>query len=227
MRKIKGMAGAYVLAAGLLLALGATARYAESGPREPAPARSTAQMGKMKNGRMGHGMAGQNMTVAREHMQTILDKLMENHRAMTRAKSLAAMKPLLAVEHTLLERLRNAMNRTWGMHRHSMSGRHHAHPKMRPTRRRSVARPASAKVNKIVARGRHLFNVDSCRVCHGPTGHGTAMAPSLIGVGKKYSAEKIAHLIRHPVTPKMPSFSKNAISDADLRAVIAFLETLK
>ena len=52
------MAGTYVLAAGLLLALGATAHYAEVGTREPAPTRSTAQMGQ--------GMMGQNMAAARE-----------------------------------------------------------------------------------------------------------------------------------------------------------------
>ena len=51
--------------------------------------------------------------------------------------------------------------------------------------------------------------------------------PGLMSVRKKYSAEKIAHLIRHPVTPKMPSFSENAISETDLKAIIAFLQTLK
>lgn len=216
------MAGTYVLAAGLLLALGATARYAESGPREAAPAPNSAQMG----GHMRHGMMGQNLAGARKQMETILDKLMENHAAMKRAKSLTAMRPLLAVEHTLLERLRNEMNHTWGMRRHSMNRPHHAAPKTSPARRRATPHRSTAE-SKLVARGRHLFNVDSCRVCHGPTGHGTAMAPSLHGVGKKYSAEKIAHLIRHPVTPKMPSFSKNAVSDADLKAIIAFLHTLK
>jgi mono/diheme cytochrome c family protein len=226
MRRTKVIAGTCALAAVFLLALGAMARYAESGPSEPAPAQNTARMGGMKDGQMGHGMMGQNMTAAREQMETILDKLVENHDAMTKAKSLAAMKPLLEVNHTLLERLRDEMNRTWGMHRHGMAG---AAPTSRHTgpARRSTAPARSAAESKLVARGRHLFNVDSCRVCHGPTAHGTAMAPSLIGVGKKYSAEKIAHLIRHPVTPKMPSFSENAISDADLKAIIAFLQTLK
>lgn len=218
------MAGTYVLAAALLLVLGATTQYAENGPREPAPER--AQMGGMKAGQMGHAMMGQNMTAAREKMETTVDKLMENHQQMTRAKSMAAMRPLLEVEHTLLERLRNEMNRTWGMHRRGMGGPSNASRKSSPAPR-STARPKSTAESKLVARGRHLFNVDSCRVCHGPTGHGTAMAPSLHGVGKKYSAEKIAHLIRHPVTTKMPSFTENAISDADLKAVIAFLQTLK
>jgi mono/diheme cytochrome c family protein len=221
MKRKRVMAGTYVLAAGLLLALGATAHYAGVGTREPAPARSTAQMGQ--------GMMGQNMAAAREQMQTIVDKLMENHDAMTKAKSLSDMKPLLAVNHTLLERLRDEMNRSWGMHRHGMGGPmgppHAAgQPRSAP---RSAAPARSATEGKLVARGRHLFAVDSCRVCHGPTAQGTAMAPSLHGVGMKYSAEKIAHLIRHPLTPKMPSFSASAVSDADLKAIIAFLQTLK
>jgi mono/diheme cytochrome c family protein len=169
-------------------------------------------------------MMGKNMAAAREQMETIVDKLQENQRAMTKAKSITAMKPLIEVNNTLLERLRDEMNIAWGMHGHGMAapGPHRAAPAPRSTRP-----VANAKESKLIARGRHLFAVDSCQVCHGPTAHGTAMAPSLIGVGKKYSAEQIAHLIRHPVTPKMPSFSEAAVSDADLKAIISFLETLK
>lgn len=221
MKRKMVMAGTYVFAAGLLLALGAAARYSETAPREIAPDRSA--------GQMGQGMMGRNMAASREQMETIVNKLMDNHRAMVNAKSLAAMKPLLAVNHTLIERLRDEMNHAWGMHGRAMGG-----PMGPPhasgqagSAKRSGAPAQKATDNKLVARGRQLFAEDSCRVCHGPTAHGTAMAPSLIGVGKKYSAEKIAQLIRHPVTEKMPSFSENAISDADLKAVVAFLQTLK
>jgi len=221
MRRKMTLTGTYVFAAALLLSLGAAARYSGSAPRQPAPARGT--------GQMGQAMMGKNMTAAREQMATIVDKLMENHRAMTQAKSVAAMKPLLEVNNTLLERLRDEMNRAWDMHGHGMGGPmgpHHASRQTAPAPRKA-APAASATESKLVARGRQLFAVDSCRVCHGPTAHGTAMAPSLIGVGKKYSAEQIAHLIRHPVTPKMPSFSESAVSDADLKAIISFLQTLK
>ena len=217
MRRRMTLTGTYVLAAALLLALGAAARYSGSGSREATTVRDSGQMGK--------GMMGQNMAAAREQMETIVDKLVENHRAMTRAKSLAAMRPLLEVNRTLLDRLRDEMNVAWGMHGHgkrSTTAPRHAAPASR-----STAPAARARESKLVARGRHLFAVDSCRVCHGPTAHGTAMAPSLIGVGKKYSAEHIAHLIRHPVTQKMPSFSESAVTDADLKAIVAFLETLK
>jgi mono/diheme cytochrome c family protein len=217
MRRRMTLTGTYVLAAALLLALGAAAHYSGSGSREATPARDTHQMGQ--------GMMGQNMAAAREQMETIVDKLMENHRAMAQAKSLTAMRPLLEVNKTLLERLRDEMNLAWGMHGHGMGGPmgpRHAAPASRNT-----APAENTAESKLAARGRHLFAVDSCRVCHGPTAHGTAMAPSLIGVGKKYSAEQIAHLIRHPVTPKMPSFSEAAVPDADLKAIIAFLETLR
>lgn len=223
MRRKTLIAGVYVLAAGLMLALGAAARYSSATPRETGRAPHITQMSK---GMTGHGMmkqreAERNEMAERKRMRTILHKLLENHEEMTRARSIAAMRPLLAVNHTLLERLRNEMKRAWPerksrMH-HSMASRHSS---------RHASRARDVKESKLVAKGRHLFGVDSCRVCHGPTAHGTAMAPSLHGVGKKYSREKIAHLIRHPVTQKMPSFSKNAISDANLKAIIAFLETL-
>jgi mono/diheme cytochrome c family protein len=214
MRRRLILTGTYVMAAGLLLALGAAARHPGSNAREAAPARRASQMGQ--------GMTGQNMAAAREQMETIVDKLVENHRAMAQAKSLAAMRPLIEVNNTLLQRLQDEMNLAWGMHGHDMAGPRHTAPAAR-----SIAPARSAAESKLVARGRQLFAVDSCRVCHGPTAHGTAMAPSLIGVGKKYSADHIAHLIRHPVTMKMPSFTENAVSDTDLKSIVAFLETLK
>jgi mono/diheme cytochrome c family protein len=217
MKRRMTLTGRYVLAAGLLLALGAVAGHSGSRTRADAPARI--------GGQMGQGMMEQNMAAAREQMETIVDKLMENHRAMTQAKSIASMRPLLEVNNTLLERLHDEMNVAWGIHSHGMGGRMGArHPAPAP---RSVTPAGRTAESKLVSRGRQLFAVDSCRVCHGPTAHGTAMAPSLISVGKKYSAAQIAHLIRHPVTPKMPSFTENAISDADLKAIITFLETLK
>lgn len=208
-------AGMYVLAASLLLALGATARYSDGAPRG----------GQMDRGMMGHGMKEKKMAAERERMRITVDKLKENHEAMARAKSVADLRPLLEVNRTLLERLTGEMNRAWGMPPKKMASRRMDRPTH--SARRRVARAESRAESKLVAKGRHLFAVDSCRVCHGPTAHGTAMAPSLHGVGKKYSREHIAHLIRHPVTEKMPSFSENAISDANLKAIVAFLETLK
>jgi mono/diheme cytochrome c family protein len=215
-------AGTYVLAASLLLALGAAARYTDGAPREAARAPGREQMGR---GMMDQGMKAKEMAALRERMRITVEKLKENHDAMARAKSIADLRPLLEVNRTLLDRLNGEMDRAWGMPPKTMASRRMARP-ARPAARRMAAAENSEE-SKLVAQGKHLFAVDSCRVCHGPTAYGTAMAPSLHGVGKKYSKEKIMHLIRHPVTEKMPSFSENAISDANLKAIVAFLETLK
>lgn len=220
-------AGTYVLAASLLLALGAAARYSDGAQQQPARATRHSQMGQgmMGHAMTGHGMKEKKTTAAREKMRILVDKLKENREAMARVKSISALGPLLKLNRTLLDRLSDEMNLAWGMHREERESRR-TDRRTDPDRRRA-ARAESAEQRELVAKGKHLFAVDSCRVCHGPTAYGTAMAPSLHGVGKKYSAEKIADLIRHPATQKMPAFSEGAISDANLKAIVAFLETLK
>jgi ubiquinol-cytochrome c reductase cytochrome b subunit len=86
---------------------------------------------------------------------------------------------------------------------------------------------AAARVNPLIARGQHIFTSKGCVMCHGQGGTGTAMAIKLIGIGAKLSQEQLATLIRHPNTQMkkggMPNFPLN---DADMKALIAYLESL-
>ena len=87
---------------------------------------------------------------------------------------------------------------------------------------------ASAPANPLIAQGASIFQAKSCFACHGPGGAGTAMAPKLVGISQKYSADQLAYLLQHysPAMIKggMPKFQ---FSDPDLKALVAYLESLK
>jgi mono/diheme cytochrome c family protein len=250
-RRTQMIFGLYVVAAGLLLALGAAARYSRGGAgQSPSSqeAQNSEQMGRgMMSGRMGRVVTEQkrDMVATRWKMRHTVDELMENQAVMDKAKSVHGIKPLLKKNRELLEKLNDEMADSWGMHRAMHSTMHGAtHGAMHgrvmssrmsspaPTKKPRAAAPASkpaesAEQSRLVARGKKVFRSHGCHICHGATGEGTSVGVSLIGIGKKDSAEEIAERIRHPKTTKMPAFSKTALPEADVKAVIAYLETLK
>src|SRR6202165_1471996 len=54
----------------------------------------------------------------------------------------------------------------------------------------------------LAAKGRTIFEGQSCNACHGDGGVGTAAAPGLVGIGTKFSPDQLAELFKHP-TAKM------------------------
>ena len=91
-----------------------------------------------------------------------------------------------------------------------------------------VAAPA-ATVDPLIAQGKQVFTSQGCVVCHGEGGAGTPMATKLTGIGRKLSAQQMETLIRHPNAQMtgggMPSF--NALTGSQMKALIAYLESLK
>src|SRR5580692_9212337 len=80
----------------------------------------------------------------------------------------------------------------------------------------------------LAAKGKTLFEGQSCNACHGDGGVGTAAAPALIGIGKKFSPDQLAELFKHP-TAKMNAGGMPPIDlpPDDLKALIAYVENLK
>jgi mono/diheme cytochrome c family protein len=74
----------------------------------------------------------------------------------------------------------------------------------------------------LANRGYKLF-LNNCAHCHGTDARGDE-GPDLHGVTK--SDAKIANLILHGIKGEMPRFDKK-LSDADIRALIAFVRSLK
>lgn len=95
-----------------------------------------------------------------------------------------------------------------------------------------------------IERGRHLFATRGCADCHGADAAGKMVfdagpviklvAPNITpgGVVKAYSADQIAHSIRHGVKADghpmvfMPSPEYNGMGDEDTAALVAYLQSL-
>ncbi len=90
--------------------------------------------------------------------------------------------------------------------------------------------PPAGSEQALITRGHEVFVANKCLNCHVVRGEGTDFGPELTHIGSgPYTADRLAALIRNPlsVNPKasMPAFDK--ISDEDLKALVAYLLSLK
>lgn len=95
----------------------------------------------------------------------------------------------------------------------------------------SAASLAAANVtlaDPLAAKGKAIFEANSCNACHGDSGVGTAAAPSLIGLSAKLNPAQVAELFKHP-TAKMTAGGMPPINlpPDDLKALITYVESLK
>jgi ubiquinol-cytochrome c reductase cytochrome b subunit len=95
----------------------------------------------------------------------------------------------------------------------------------------SSASLAAANVNladPLAAKGKTIFEAQSCNACHGDGGVGTAAAPALIGISAKFPGDQLTNLLQHP-TAKMTAGAMAAVDlpTGDMKALIAYLESLK
>jgi mono/diheme cytochrome c family protein len=80
----------------------------------------------------------------------------------------------------------------------------------------------------LAAKGKSIFEGQFCNACHGDGGVGTAAAPPLVGMNKKFSPNQLAELFKHP-TVKMNAGGMPPVNPPpdDLKALIAYVESLK
>src|ERR1700691_5783011 len=92
----------------------------------------------------------------------------------------------------------------------------------------SLAAANVSLADPLAAKGKAIYEAQSCNACHGDGGVGTAAAPGLIGIGKRSSADQVAELFKHP-TAKMNAGGMPPVDlpPDDLRALIAYVESLK
>jgi mono/diheme cytochrome c family protein len=98
----------------------------------------------------------------------------------------------------------------------------------RPFQPEAVSSPAPAAVDPLAAKGAVIFAAGPCGDCHGESGGGTAAAPALIGIGQKYSSDRLAFLLHHR-TPNMIAGGMPPVdlNQADTAALVAYLRSLK
>jgi ubiquinol-cytochrome c reductase cytochrome b subunit len=87
---------------------------------------------------------------------------------------------------------------------------------------------AQAAVDPLIAKGAVIFSAQPCGGCHGDKGEGSEIAPKLIGVGQKYSSDRLAFLLHHR-TPQMVQggMPRVDLNQADTNALVAYLRSLK
>ncbi len=92
----------------------------------------------------------------------------------------------------------------------------------------SLAAANATLSDPLAAKGKAVFEAQSCNACHGDGGVGTAVAPALIGMSAKLNADQVAELFKHP-TAKMTAGGMPPINfpPDDVRALIAYVESLK
>ena len=80
----------------------------------------------------------------------------------------------------------------------------------------------------LAAKGKTIFEGQSCNACHGDGGAGTAAAPALVGINAKFSPDQLVELFKHPTT-KMNAGGMPPVDlpPHDLKALIAYVESLK
>lgn len=92
----------------------------------------------------------------------------------------------------------------------------------------SLVAANTALADPLAAKGKTLFEANSCNACHGDGGVGTAAAPALIGVSTKLSPDKITELLVHP-NAKMTAGGMPPVNvpPGDLKALVAYIDSLK
>ena len=92
---------------------------------------------------------------------------------------------------------------------------------------------SSAQDAALIEKGKAVYTANKCQTCHAVEGKGNKKSP-LDGVGKKLSAADISNWITNPKEMEAKLAEKPKIhmkayklADADLKALVAYLESLK
>lgn len=93
-------------------------------------------------------------------------------------------------------------------------------------------KPAPAASNAaLVKAGKAVYDKIVCSACHAINGKGGKGGPDLSKIGAGHDAAFLTRQIRDPKknnpASTMPAYDKDAISDADLKALVAYLRSLK
>lgn len=92
----------------------------------------------------------------------------------------------------------------------------------------SISAPVVAVVDPLAVKGKKIYDGESCDACHGENGVGTNAGPKLAGGTAAKPGEELSNLLRHP-TAKMIEGEMKAVdvSDEDLKALVAYIKSLK
>ena len=82
-------------------------------------------------------------------------------------------------------------------------------------------------VDPLVAKGKGIFNDRGCSACHGESGTGTALAPSLVGITKKLPQDRLIALLHNPnARMKAGGMPTVDATPEEMTALLAYLRVL-
>jgi ubiquinol-cytochrome c reductase cytochrome b subunit len=85
-----------------------------------------------------------------------------------------------------------------------------------------------ALADPLAAAGKKVYEGESCDACHGDNGIGTNAGPKLAGATAQKPAEELSKLLRHPTAKMIEGEMKPVdVSDEDLKALVAYIKSLK
>lgn len=86
----------------------------------------------------------------------------------------------------------------------------------------------TALEDPVRARGKAIYEEQSCDACHGSDGLGTPGAPSLAGMTVKYPDGELARVLRNPNSRMADGgMTPLDLADADLAALVAYVNSLR
>jgi mono/diheme cytochrome c family protein len=103
-------------------------------------------------------------------------------------------------------------------------------------KKKKPVKPSPAKVKPVdnkalIAEGKKVYAKNSCGACHKIAATGGATGPDLTTVGKKETPKELVVYIRDPKKKNpqslMPAYGPSQIDDKALKALVAYLRSLK
>jgi ubiquinol-cytochrome c reductase cytochrome b subunit len=92
----------------------------------------------------------------------------------------------------------------------------------------SLSAPVVVVLDPVAVAGKKIYEAESCDACHGESGVGTSAGPKLSGATAKKSPEELANLLKHPTAKMLEGEMKPVeVSDDDLKALVAYIKSLK
>ena len=79
-----------------------------------------------------------------------------------------------------------------------------------------------------LAKGKEIYEAQSCNACHGDAGVGTPAGPKLTGISSRYTEEQLTAVLKAP-TPKMIAggMAPLELPSDQLNTLAAYLESLR
>jgi ubiquinol-cytochrome c reductase cytochrome b subunit len=85
-----------------------------------------------------------------------------------------------------------------------------------------------ALANPQAAKGKQIYERESCNACHGDNGVGTPISKSLIGIGKKFNTQALIAVLQQPTAEmKDGAMPPVELNSEELQALVAYLQSLK